>query len=284
MSFTLFQIFNGLTFAALLFLVASGFTLIFGLMRIVNLAHGAMYLMGGYVAYAVATQSGSFTLGVVAGAVATALMGLVEQSLLRFAKGVELRQVLMTLGLALIIDDAALVIFGGDTFSMPTPDILKGPLEFFGMTYPRYRLFVLLVGVIIFVLLWLLMNRTKLGALIRAGVDDAETVEAMGVNIRKVFIITFMLGMALAGIAGALGGAFLSLYPSADSEILVYSLAVVIIGGRGSLVGAAVGSLAVALLSTFGQVWFPELSYFVIFGPMALLLAFRPTGLFGRPN
>ena len=284
MSFTLFQIFNGLTFAALLFLVASGFTLIFGLMRIVNLAHGAMYLMGGYVAYAVATQSGSFVLGIVAGAVATALMGLVEQSLLRFAKGVELRQVLMTLGLALIIDDSALVIFGGDTFSMPTPDILKGPLEFFGMTYPRYRLFVLLIGIIIFILLWLLMNRTRLGALIRAGVDDAETVEAMGVNIRRVFIITFMLGMALAGIAGALGGAFLSLYPSADSEILVYSLAVVIIGGRGSLVGAAVGSLAVAMLSTFGQVWFPELSYFVIFGPMALLLAFRPTGLFGRPN
>lgn len=284
MSFTLFQIFNGLTFAALLFLVASGFTLIFGLMRIVNLAHGAMYLMGGYVAYAVATQSGSFILGVVAGAVATALMGLLEQSLLRFAKGVELRQVLMTLGLALIINDAALVIFGGDTFSMPTPDILKGPLEFFGMTYPRYRLFVLLVGIIIFILLWLLMNRTRLGSLIRAGVDDSETVEAMGVNIRKVFIITFMLGMALAGIAGALGGAFLSLYPSADSEILVYSLAVVIIGGRGSLAGAAVGSLAVALLSTFGQVWFPELSYFVIFGPMALLLAFRPTGLFGRAN
>jgi branched-chain amino acid transport system permease protein len=284
MSFTLFQIFNGLTFAALLFLVASGFTLIFGLMRIVNLAHGAMYLMGGYVAYAVATQSGSFVLGILAGAVSTALMGLVEQSLLRFAKGVELRQVLMTLGLALIIDDAALVIFGGDTFSMPTPDILKGPLEFFGMTYPRYRLFVLLVGIIIFILLWLLMNRTRLGALIRAGVDDAETVEAMGVNIRRVFIITFMLGMALAGIAGALGGAFLSLYPSADSEILVYSLAVVIIGGRGSLAGAAVGSLAVSMLSTFGQVWFPELSYFVIFGPMALLLAFRPTGLFGRPN
>jgi len=284
MSFTLFQILNGLTFAALLFLVASGFTLIFGLMRIVNLAHGAMYLMGGYVAYAVATQFDSFVLGLVAGAVATALMGLVEQSLLRFANGVELRQVLMTLGLALIIDDSALVIFGGDTFSMPTPDILKGPLEVFGMAYPRYRLFVLLVGIIIFILLWLLMNRSRLGALIRAGVDDAETVEALGVNIRKVFIFTFMLGMALAGIAGALGGAFLSLYPSADSEILVYSLAVVIIGGRGSLGGAAVGSLTVSMLSTFGQVWFPELSYFVIFGPMALLLAFRPTGLFGRPQ
>ena len=284
MSFTTFQILNGLTFAALLFLVASGFTLIFGLMRIVNLAHGAMYLMGGYVAYAVAVESESFLLGLAAAAAAIALLGLIEQSLLRFVRGVELRQVLMTLGLALMMDDAALVIFGGDTFTVPIPDILKGPLEFLGLTYPRYRLFVLAVGILVLVLLWLLMNRTRLGALIRAGVDDPETVEAMGVNIRKVFVATFMLGMALAGVAGALGGAFLSLYPSADSEILVYSLAVVIIGGRGSLGGAAVGSLAVAMLSTFGQVWFPELSYFVIFGPMALLLAFRPTGLFGRPT
>lgn len=284
MSFTVFQIFNGLTFAALLFLVASGFTLIFGLMRIVNLAHGAMYLMGGYVAYTVAGSSGSFLLGLAAAAAVVALLGLVEQSMLRFVKGVELRQVLLTLGLALILNDAALMIFGGDTFNVPTPAWLKGPLHLGSFTYPRYRLFVLAVGVLVFVLLWLLMNRTRLGALIRAGVDDAETVEAMGVNIRKVFVITFMLGMALAGVAGALGGAFLSLYPTADSEIMVYSLAVVIIGGRGSLAGAALGSLAVALLSTFGQVWFPELAYFVIFGPMALLLAFRPHGLFGRPN
>jgi branched-chain amino acid transport system permease protein len=174
------------------------------------------------------------------------------------------------------------VAFGGDTFSVPIPELLKGPVQFLGMSYPRYRMFVLLVGVLVLVLLGLLMNHTRLGALIRAGVDDAETVEAMGINIRKVFVITFALGMALAGIAGALGGAFLSIYPTADSEILVFSLAVVVIGGRGSLTGAALGSLAVALLSTFGQVWFPELAYFVIFGPMALLLAFRPHGLFGR--
>jgi branched-chain amino acid transport system permease protein len=284
MSFTVFQIFNGLTFAALLFLVASGFTLIFGLMRIVNLAHGAMYLMGGYVAYAVISKSESFILGVAAAAAAVALLGLVEQALLRFVKGVELRQVMLTLGLALMIDDAALVLFGGDTFTVPIPELLKGPLQFGGFSYPRYRLFVLAVGILVFALLWLLMNRTRLGALIRAGVDDSETVEAMGINIRKVFVITFMLGMGLAGVAGALGGAFLSLYPTSDAEILVYSLAVVVIGGRGSLAGAALGSLAVALLSTFGQIWFPELAYFVIFGPMALLLAFRPHGLFGRPN
>lgn len=282
MAMTLMQVLNSLTFAALLFLVASGFTLIFGLMRIVNLAHGAMYLMGGYVAYAVTTASGSFLLGVLGAVGAVALLGLVTQALLRFVKGNELRQVLLTLGLALVLNDAALVIFGGDTFSVPTPEPLRGAVQVFGVFYPRYRLFVLGVGVAVLVLLWLLMNRTRLGSLIRAGVDDAETVEAMGINIRLVFVVTFMLGMALAAIAGALGGAFLSLYPTADSEILVYSLAVVIIGGRGSLGGAAVGSLAVGLLSTFGQVWFPELAYFVIFGPMALLLAFRPHGLFGR--
>jgi len=282
MAFLLLQVFNGLTFAALLFLVASGFTLIFGLMRIVNLAHGAMYLMGGYVAYVASTASGSFVVALAAGALAVALLGLVEQSLLRFVKGNELRQVLMTLGLALMLNDAALVIFGGDTFSVPMPDALRGPVDLFGLFYPKYRLFVLAVGLAVLLGLWLLMNRTRLGALIRDGVDDAETVEAMGIDIRRVFVVTFMLGMALAGIAGALGGAFLSLYPTADSEILVYSLAVVIIGGRGSLMGAAVGSLAVAMLSTFGQVLFPELAYFVIFGPMALLLAFRPLGLFGR--
>jgi branched-chain amino acid transport system permease protein len=282
MAFLLIQVLNSLTFAALLFLVASGFTLIFGLMGIVNLAHGAMYLMGGYVAYAVATASGSYLLGVAAAAVAVALLGLVEQSLLRFVKGAELRQVLLTLGLALMLNDAALVIFGGDTYSVPVPEFLRGAVQLIGVAYPRYRLFVLIVGVVVLVGLWLLMNRTRLGALIRAGVDDAETVEAMGINIRLVFVATFMLGMALAGIAGALGGAFLSLYPTADSEILVFSLAVVIIGGRGSLGGAALGSIAVSMLSTFGQVWFPELSYFVIFAPMALLLAFRPHGLFGR--
>jgi branched-chain amino acid transport system permease protein len=138
------------------------------------------------------------------------------------------------------------------------------------------------VGIVVFFCLWLLVHRTRLGALIRAGVDDAETVQAMGVDISRVFAGTFMIGAALAGIGGALGGAFLTLYPTADSEILVYSLAVVIIGGRGSLPGAAVGSLLVAMLANFGQVWFPELAYFVIFGPMALLLAFRPLGLFGR--
>jgi branched-chain amino acid transport system permease protein len=283
MSFTLFQILNGLTFAALLFIVASGFTLIFGLMRIVNLAHGAMYLLGGYIAYFVTTRYENFFFGIVCAIVAIALLGFIEQKILSLVKHVELHQVLMSLGLALILNDGSLVIFGGDTFSVPLPEFLKGPFQMGEVMYPRYRLFVLLMGILIFIFLWLLMNKTRLGALIRAGVDDAETIQALGIPIRRIFIFTFMLGMTLAAFAGALGGAFLSLYPTADSEILVFSLAVVIIGGRGSLLGAAIGSVTVAMLSTFGQVWFPELAYFVIFGPMALLLAFKPTGLFGRP-
>ena len=283
MSATQFQLLNGLTFAALLFLVACGFTLIFGLMRIVNLAHGALYLIGGYVALAAIGKTGSFVAGIAAAAAAIALLGFfIDRFLLGFVKGFELRQVLLTLGVAFVLNDLALVIWGGDTFSVPIPQGLQGPLVLGDFAYPRYRLFVLGVGVLVFVLLWLLIHRTRLGALIRAGVDDAETVEAMGVDIRRVFAGTFMIGAALAGIGGALGGAFLSLYPTADSEILVFSLAVVIIGGRGSLAGAAVGSLLVAMLANFGQVWFPELAYFVIFGPMALLLAFRPLGLFGR--
>ena len=280
---TLFQLLNGATFAALLFVVASGFTLVFGLMRIVNLAHGALYLMGGYLGYTVGVTTGNFVLSTLAAAVGIAIIGfIIDIGLLRFIKTTELRQVLLTLGVAFVLNDIALVIWGGDTFSVPVPQLLQGPSNFAGIVYPKYRLFVLLVGVLIFIGLWLLLHKTRLGALIRAGVDDAETVEAMGVDIKRIFIYTFMLGSALAGLGGALGGAFLTLYPTADSEILVYSMAVVIIGGRGSLPGAAVGSLLVGMLATFGQVWFPELAYFVIFGPMAILLAFKPLGLFGR--
>jgi branched-chain amino acid transport system permease protein len=279
----LFPILNGLTFAALLFIVASGFTLIFGLLRIVNLAHGALYLLGGYIGFTVATRTGSFAAGIVGAMIFIALAGLaLEGGLLRFVRGFELRQVLLTVGVAFVINDLTLVVWGGDSFTVPVPDALQGAVSLGGLFYPKYRLFVLAAGVTVFVLLWLLLNRTRLGVLIRAGVDDAEMVESCGINIRRVYLWTFVLGSALAGLGGAIGGAFLSLYPSADAEILVFSLAVVIIGGRGSLGGAAIGALLVGLLNSIGQVMFPELAYFVIFGPMAALLAFRPLGLFGK--
>ena len=278
-----FQLLSAATFAALLFVVASGFTLIFGLLRIVNLAHGALYLIGGYLAYSAASFTGSFALGILAAVLGVTALGFVlDQGLLRFVRGHELRQVLLSLGVALVLNDLALVIWGGDSFTVPTPALLVGAMPVLDTWYPKYRLFVLGTGILVFIALWLLLNRTRLGALIRAGVDDPEMVEASGINIRRVFLGTFLLGSALAGLGGAMGGAFLALYPSADAEILVFSLAVVVIGGRGSLEGAAIGSLLVAGLNTAGQVYFPELAYFVIFGPMAALLAFRPMGLLGR--
>ncbi|OXR48733.1 MULTISPECIES: branched-chain amino acid ABC transporter permease [unclassified Pusillimonas] len=277
------QVANALSFSALLFIVASGFTLIFGLLRVVNLAHGSLYLIGGYVGMVVAVATGSFFLAFVVAAFAIAVVGYgLDRWLLERVKDTELKQVLLTLGFAMVLNDLALVLWGGDTRTIPLPDMLLGAVRMGPFFYPKYRMMVIVAGIVIFVALWFIYNRTKLGALIRAGVDDREMVQAMGINIRRLFVLTFMLGSALAGLAGTLGGAFLTLYPGADAEILVFALAIVIIGGRGSLAGAAVGSLLVGFLANFGQIWFPEFSYFIIFGPMAVLLAFRPLGLFGR--
>ena len=282
-TFIMFQLLNGITFAALLFLLASGFTLIFGLMRVVSLTHGAFYLVGGYVGLSVIRATGNFFLGIVAAAVVIGLLGLaIERGLLGFVRGEELPQVLLTIGLAFIMADLSLVIWGGDPVSIPVPDFLRSSFTIGNLTYPEYRMFVVLIGAVVAAVLWYLQAKTRLGAIIRAGVDDIEMVDALGINIKRVFSGVFVVGAALAGLTGVVGGAFLSLYPGADSEILLYGLVVVIIGGLGSLEGAIVGSLVVGLLDTFGKALFPELSYFTIFGPMAIMLALRPRGLFGR--
>ncbi len=282
-TFLLFQLLNGVTFAALLFLLASGFTLIFGLMRVVSLTHGAFYLVGGYIGLTVIRFTGNFFLGVLVAAVAIGLLGIaIERGLLRFVRGAELPQVLLTIGLAFIMGDLSLVIWGGDPVSIRVPDFLRSSFTLGNLTYPLYRLFVVFVGALVAAILWYLQAKTRLGAIIRAGVDDIEMVDAIGIDIKKVFSGVFLAGSALAGLTGVMGGAFLSLYPGADSEILLFGLVVVIIGGMGSLEGAIVGSLVVGLLDTFGKALFPELSYFTIFGPMAIMLALRPRGLFGR--
>lgn len=283
MTLYLIQIGNALSLASLLFVVSSGFTLIFGLLRVVNLAHGSLYLLGGYIGMVLVRWTGSFFVGVAGALVVIGILGLLlDRVLLERIRNQELRQVLLTLGVAFVINDLCLVIWGGDALSVPVPATLRGAAHIGDLFYPKYRLFMIASGFAIFIFLWILYNRTRLGALIRAGVDDKEMAEAIGIKISRLFVLTVMLGSALAGIGGVLGGAFLTLYPGADADILVFSLAIVIIGGQGSLVGAAVASLLVGFLSTFGQVWFPELAYFIIFGPMALLLAFRPYGLFGR--
>lgn len=282
-TFLIFQLLNGLTYAALLFLLASGFTLIFGLMRVVNLTHGALYLVGGYIGITIIHLTGSFFLGALVAAVGIGLLGVgFERGLLRFVRGNVLAQVLLTIGLVFIFDDLSLVIWGGDPMSIPIPKFLHGAFSIVGIIYPKYRFFVVLVGAIVGVALWLVQSKTRLGAIVRAGVDDPEMVDALGINIRLVFSAVFFVGAGLAGMAGVMGGAFLSLYPGADTDILLMGLVVVIIGGMGSLGGAVVGSLVVGLLDTFGKALFPELAYFTIFGPMAIMLALRPRGFFGR--
>jgi branched-chain amino acid transport system permease protein len=276
---------NGFSFGALLFLLSSGFQLIFGLMRIVNLAHGSFYLVGGYVGLTVLIAGGNFWLALVAAALAIGVTGLiVERALLRRLRGQPLPEVLLTVGLSLIAADLSLARWGGDPILLPRPELLRGTVELGGVTYPVFRIGVFGLGLVVVGLMWLLHARTRIGAIVRAGVDDREMVAALGINVEAIFTGAFTLGALLAGVAGVIGGVFLSLYPGADGEILVYALVVVILGGLGSLPGAVVGSLLVGLIDAFGRAMVPSLSYFLLFAPMALILIFRPHGLFGKPD
>jgi branched-chain amino acid transport system permease protein len=277
------QLLNGITFGALLFLVSSGFTLIFGLMRIVNLAQGALYLIGGYVGLSTLTATGSFLLAVVVGAAAIGVLGfVVERGLLRVVRGRPMSEILLTVGLSFIAADLALAAWGGNPITLPLPSAISGSISVAGVSYPVFRLVVLGLSIVVALGLWFGLERTRVGAIIRAGVDDREMIAALGINIKAVFTGVFVLGSVLAGLAGVVGGAFLSLYPGADTEILTYALVVVVLGGLGSVRGAIVGSLVVGLIYTFGQALVPSLAYFVLFAPMALVLIFRPQGLFGR--
>jgi branched-chain amino acid transport system permease protein len=277
------QALNGLSFGALLFLLASGFTLVFGLMKIVNLAHGAFYLVGGYVGIAAFGATRSFLVAVLAGAATAAVFGLAsERLLLRRVRGQELPEVLLTVGIALIIADGCLAVFGGNPRSIPIPTLLAGSVRLGSYAYPAYRLFVIALAAAVGVALYLVQHRTRLGALIRAGVDDREIAAAMGINVPRVFTAMFVFGGALAGLAGVVAAGLLTLRPGADTDILLFALVVVVVGGLGSLQGAAVGSVLIGLVDAFSKVWVPELSYFAVFAPMAIILMFRPAGLFAR--
>jgi branched-chain amino acid transport system permease protein len=277
------QMLNGLSFAGLLFLVASGFTLTFGLMNIVNLAHGGFYLVGGYIGLTVTTATGSFWLGVLSGALAVGVIGaFVERGLLRRVRGKADPEVLLTVGVVLVLGDLALAIWGGDPQTIPVPGYLSGAIDLGFAFYPRFRLFVALLGVIIGLVLWYIERRTRIGAIVRAGVDNREMIAALGININLVFTGMFVFGAFLAGFSGVIGGAFLSLVPGAEIEILLFALVVVILGGLGSLPGAAIGAVIVGLLDSFGRALVPELSFFTLFAPMAIVLVLRPQGLMGR--
>jgi branched-chain amino acid transport system permease protein len=277
------QTFNGLSYGALLFLLASGLSLIFGVMRIVNLAHGSYFMLGGYVGLSVAWRTGSYVLALLVGAVVMALVGIaMERAFLRRLPGQTLGQVLMTIGFALIFQDVALLIWGGDPYTIRVPPQLTGVVIAGPGRFPIYRIFIVAVAVVVGAVLWLVLDRTRVGAMIRAAVDDAEMAQGVGIRVPRVSLGVFALGAALAAFGGVVGAGFLGVYPGLDFEILPYAFVVVIVGGLGSLPGAMVGSLMVGLLDNFGKALFPELSYFTLFAPMALILALKPTGLFGR--
>ncbi|HET6652527.1 MAG TPA: branched-chain amino acid ABC transporter permease [Nocardioides sp.] len=277
------QVLNGLSFGALLFLLASGFTLVFGLMRVVNLAHGAFYLLGGNVAISVTAATGSYLAGLVTAVVVTALVGLVsERLLLRPVRNNELLEVLVTVGLAFVIADLCLWAFGGNPRSVPLPEFLTGSVSLGSVTFPKYRLVLVILAVAIAVGLKLIQSRTRIGTVVRAGVDDRETASSLGIDIERVFTLLFVFGAALAGLAGVAAAGILTMRPGADTEILLFALVVVIIGGLGSIEGAALGSVLIGLIDAFSRLWLPELSYFAVFAPMALILVLRPQGLLGK--
>jgi branched-chain amino acid transport system permease protein len=283
MHFWITQTFYGISYAALLFLLASGLSLIFGVMRIVNLAHGSYYLLAGYIGYTTIKLTHNFFLGIAVGAAAIAAIGIVmERVFLRKVSGYNLGQVLITVGFALIFQDLALLIWGGDPFTIEAPKLFSGSLVIGGIYFPKYRILMILVAVLVGTGLWLFERKTKAGAIIRASVDNVEMARGMGINAPMVSMGVYALGAGVAAIAGVIGGGFLSIYPGLDFEILPYAFVVVILGGRGSLEGAMLGSLIVGLVDNFGKSMFPELSYFTVFAPMVLMLAIRPMGLFGK--
>ena len=276
---------NGLTLASLYFIVASGFTLVFGLMRNVNLAHGSLYLLGGYIGYVVAAKTGWWPLALAAGFVASALAGLAMQWLiLRHMQGQELRQTMVTIGLSIVGADILLWIFTGQVYQMEAPEFLQGPIRNIPLinAYSAYRLSLLFMGITIGVLLWLLLNRTRVGMMIRAGVDDRGMLAAAGVNVNLVFAVTFALGAGLAGLGGVIGAVELSMVPGEDTRLLLASLIVVIVGGMGSVVGAAVGAAILGLAETYGLAYAPTYSVVLTFLILIGVLAFRPRGIMGK--
>jgi branched-chain amino acid transport system permease protein len=319
--FWIIQTLNSVAFGGLLFLLSSGFSLIFGLMRIPNLAHGAFFMLGAYLGYSLLIRGMNFWIAALVGGLAVGLLGVVLERYVIHPSGRVLRaiggfldavifrplrvkafetfwhgliarfrglagneqgQVLMTLGVSFIVADICLLVWTGDPMTLPAPEALRRPLFVWGYAFPTYRLVVLGIALVAAVGLYVLMERTRLGAMIRAGVDDREMARGVGIPVSRLFTTVFLLGATLAGVGGVLGGPILNAYPGLDTDMLPMALIVVILGGAGSLLGAFVGSFVVGFLYNFGIALVPDLAYFVLFLPMVLVLVFLPQGLFGR--
>ena len=287
MTFWLVLTVNSITFGGLLFLLSAGFSLIFGLMRIPNLTHGSLFMLGAYLGATLTIGLLYVTVNFWLAAILSALMvaafgALTERLLLRRLPGDQLAQVLVTLGISFMIADVCLMWWGGDPLNVETPAGLGGFLRFGALAFPLYRLAVIAIAMIFAIALWMMLDRTRLGAMIRAGVDDPDMARVVGIRVSQLFTIVFALGAGLAGFAGIIGAPILSVYPGLDQDMLPLALVVVILGGTGSLLGSFVGSIIVGFIYNFGQALLPELAYFVLFLPMLLVLILRPQGLFGR--
>jgi branched-subunit amino acid ABC-type transport system permease component len=279
------QALNGLAYGVLLFLLSVGLTLIFGMLDVVNLAHGSFYMLGAYAGLALIAATGSFWAALVLAPLLVGAIGaLVERGCLRpLYRRSPLDQVLLTFGLIYLFEDLVKWIWGGRIRSIPPPDLFAGSVDLGGLTVPSYRVFVIVFGLVMAVVLWLLVERTRLGAIIRAGVFDAEMTAGLGINIDRVFTGVFAFGAALGGLSGVIAGPIQSAYPAMGASILVPALIVVVVGGLGSLKGSLAGSLIIGQAETFGKAWFPEAAMMIIYVVMALVVLLRPQGLFGRP-
>jgi branched-chain amino acid transport system permease protein len=288
-------LFNGITLGGLYFLVAAGFTLIFGLMRNVNLAHGSLYLFGGYMGYEATQWTGSWLFSYVVAFVCCAIIGVAMQVLIfRRMEGEDLRQTLVTLALSIVFSDLMVWVWGGNAIQIDTPDFLSGPIptpiivavkssgEAVFLRYPSVRIVIFAAAVIIGVAMWLALHRTRIGVLIRAGVDDRDMLSVLGYRVQLVFVLVFAFGAGLAGMGGIVGGTFQSISLGDDSHFLLASLQVVIVGGMGSIPGAALGALIIGCAEQFGLVYFQHYAIVATFAIMVLVLAIRPQGLLGK--
>lgn len=274
---------NGLTIAGYLFLMAIGLNLSFGLMNIVNMSHGTMYLAGGFVGWSVLAKTGSWLIGLLAAGAAMGAFAFLEEVLfLRRARGNMTMETLITLSISIIGADLVVGIWSGRTRQVKIPGMLQGAFPIGDFYFPRYNLFIILFAVLLGIVFWFILKKTKIGMIIRAGVDNYEIVATLGINIKLLFTCIFTVSGLLAGLAGMIGGTFQNLVSGQDSKVMVYTLLIVIIGGMGSFGGAIVGSLIIGMAFTFGSIFAPQFSQFFLFAPVAVVLVFRPQGLFGK--
>lgn len=283
MSIFIVQLLTGVAYGMLYFMIAAGLTIILGVMNVVNLAHGAFFLLGTYLAFTFLSLQLNFWIALVLSVITVALIGvIVEKVLITKLYGKELEQVLLTFGLTFVIADTAKWIWGTEMKTIAEPALLNASITVGDMVFPVFRLFVVFVGCAIALVLWYLESKTRVGAIIRAGVDDREMVAALGINVKLVFTGVFAFGAAMAGLSGVLGGPLIGMYTGMDSDILVTSLIVVVIGGLGSWKGSFISAIMIGLIETMGKIWFPSFSMLIVFLLMVVVLIIRPQGLYGK--